>query len=407
MKITVKNLTQKKFQLDMADDATIANLKQQLTDQHEFAEPSLQKCIFRGKILTDEIVIASLEVKEKDFFVIMTGKKKPAAQPEPTQPTPVAVQSTPTPETAPTQQPQSQSSEPAPSATPAAQTQQSSANTQPTTPASDATAPTTTTQAQPAASQPQSTLISNDAALVTGDMYEQTVMQLMEMGFERDQVKKALQAAFNNPDRAVEYLFNGIPANAQLAQGPGPQQGPVPTQQPSSALPPAAAQPMQSAANPAPASGALPNPFAPQPATAPQSTGGNLDFLRNHQQFNQLREVVQRNPQLLQPLLQQIGANQPQLLQLINENQEEFIQILNEPIPEGSGSGGGGEGMPQMPPGMMPQSIQVTQEEKDAIERLQSLGFDRNKVIQAYFACDKDETLAANYLFDHANDDDF
>jgi len=47
--------------------------------------------------------------------------------------------------------------------------------------------------------------------LVSGDGLEQTVQQLMDMGggsWDRDTVVRALRAAYNNPERAVDYLYS-------------------------------------------------------------------------------------------------------------------------------------------------------------------------------------------------------
>lgn len=115
----------------------------------------------------------------------------------------------------------------------------------------------------------------------------------------------------------------------------------------------------------------------------------DLDFLRHNPQFQQLRQVVQQQPQMLEPILQQVGAGNPQLAQMIASNPESFLQLLAEEADEAN---------PPLPPGA--QAISVTEEEREAIERLCRLGFERDIAIQAYFACDKNEELAVNFLFD-------
>jgi UV excision repair protein RAD23 len=42
----------------------------------------------------------------------------------------------------------------------------------------------------------------------------------------------------------------------------------------------------------------------------------------------------------------------------------------------------------------------------DAINRLTAMGFPKHKAAEAYLACDKNEEMAANFLFDNAMDDE-
>lgn len=76
-------------------------------------------------------------------------------------------------------------------------------------------------------------------------------------------------------------------------------------------------------------------------ASSSSGGGGTLSTLRNHPQFNDLRRLVQSDPQMLQTVLAQIGQQQPELLAEINANQEEFLRMMNEPITESSTLGGG------------------------------------------------------------------
>jgi len=207
------------------------------------------------------------------------------------------------------------------------------------------------------------------------------------MGYEREAVENALKASFNNPDRAVEYLVTGFPTELSEAQ---PQE---------------ASEPSVGGVGVG--------------AGVETSAGENpLEFLRSQPQFQQMRQVIQQNPQLLNAVMQQIGQNNPQLLQLITQNQEAFVRMLNEPSQgstPGQGGGGGGGAAGLAAPGGAPApqsnlesligSAQVTQQDKEAIERLKALGFPEYLVVQAYFACDKNENMAANFLLAQGFDD--
>ncbi|XP_028052514.1 ubiquitin receptor RAD23d-like [Camellia sinensis] len=81
-------------------------------------------------------------------------------------------------------------------------------------------------------------------------------------------------------------------------------------------------------------------------------------------QFQALRAMVQANPQILQPMLQELGKQNPHLMRLIQEHQADFVRLINEPV-----EGGEGNVLGQLA-AAMPQSVTVTPEEREAIERL-------------------------------------
>ena len=110
-------------------------------------------------------------------------------------------------------------------------------------------------------------------------------------------------------------------------------------------------------------------------------TGANpLAFLRNQEEFQQMKRLLQQNPGMLNALLQNIGQSNPELLQIISQNQEAFIRMINE-SDDGSTSGSGGTGSGgRSGSGRTPAAgeehlgesgvIQVSPQDKEAIERV-------------------------------------
>ncbi|QRV94072.1 UV excision repair protein rhp23 [Ceratobasidium sp. AG-Ba] len=409
MKLTFKTLQQKQFQIDAEPSDTVLQLKEKVKESQGHPVET-QKLIYSGKILSDDKTVESLNIKEKDFLVVMVSKPKatPAASTS-AAPAPAPVPSTPSPAPA---------TAPAPVApTPSEDVTMASAE-QPAASAPASSTPASSTPAQPPA-------FGDTSSFVTGGALNASIENMLGMGFEREQIMRALKASFNNPDRAVEYLLNGIPDHllTETAQASAPRAAAPASGAP--AAPSPAARAAAPAATPAPASGgAAPAPmnlFAQaaaqaQGGAAPQAAGpraaagagsgaggpgagASLEDLRNSPMLQNIRELVAQNPAMIQPLIQQLAQANPAMAEQLAQNPEALYQLLGGIAP---GEGDEGEGEEMYPPGT--HVVNITPEEAEAIARLQALGFTREQVIEAYFTCDKNEELAANLLFDSGFD---
>jgi len=238
------------------------------------------KLIHSGKVLKDDATIESCNIKPSDFLVVMIAKAKKTAAAAAAAPKPAAPKE-----------------EVKPAAVAAA----------PPAAAASTAASTTTTAAAPA---PSATTTESSSA-EADEFPTEVINNLKALGFPESDCRACLRASNGNPDVAVEFLMNGIPPGISAA-----------------------------ATTAAGSSSAGPS----STATTTTTGTGALEALRHHPQFNDLKRLVQTNPNMLSAVLQQIGQQQPELLQAINANQAEFLQMMNEPVGSTGGSGGLGGG---------------------------------------------------------------
>lgn len=445
MIITVKNLQHHTFTVEIEPDKTVKDLKQKIADERGCDYPvDNQKLIYAGMVLSDERTVESYNIDDRKFIVVMV--KKPFKTDDKTEAAASSLESTSKGSTSSTST--STVSPTSSTADKVSDEKKSSENkneAQKTT--SDTKAPTSSSSSRPLS--PPTTSASAQAAaestLIMGEDYSKIVQYIMEMGYCREIVEKALRASYNNPDRAVEYLLSGIPEGNY-----GDSE--LDTTSASSTV-----------------GGGGAGAVSDDSIVGGERRGGDgaedpLAFLRTQPQFQQMRTLIQENPEFLNAVLQQIGQTNPALLQLISENQDSFLNMLNEPQDDasnlsgtpataradsgaggaaaaasaaaaaiggitasalGGGSGGGGGNSVGNTGPILASSrtgggggggsaggdsettaaINVTPQDQEAIGRLKALGFPEHLVLQAYFACEKNENLAANFLLSHPFDD--
>ncbi|XP_028105757.1 ubiquitin receptor RAD23b-like [Camellia sinensis] len=194
MKLTVKTLKGSHFEIRVQPTDTIMAVKKNIEDvQGKDNYPCGQQLlIHNGKVLKDESTLAENKVSEDGFLVVMLSKSKTlgSSGTSSTQPG-----STTQPISNPTSAPEAPVQAPAPEIT-------SSGSNVAT------------------ANAPSDTYGQAASILVAGSNLEQTIQQIMDIGggnWDKEIVTRALRAAYNNPERAVDYLYSGIPEAAEVA----------------------------------------------------------------------------------------------------------------------------------------------------------------------------------------------
>lgn len=218
------------------------------------------------------------------------------------------------------------------------------------------------------------------------ELFESNLKSLTDMGFDREQSIRCLRAGLNDVNSASEFLLSGFIPEQLLPLADGTV--PLLTQQEIQTLQRQQQQQQQSQRSGNPLANLL---GQGEQSESPINSLSN-QFQNTGTDFETIRRAIQQNPQLLEPILQSIQHENPEIFELIQRDPQAFIQLLNQPIPEQ-------ENQPRHS-GRQVRTIQITPEEAEAIARLEDLGFDRQIAAQAYFACERDENAAANLLFD-------
>ena len=328
MKVVVKTLKQVQYNVEISSEkSTILELKKEIEKLYGFDSYTL-KLLFNGKLLEDSKTLKEYNIKEDSNLIIMNSKVKPINIGCPSK-TDIYIKN---------------------EETKKEEIYKKSTDSK-------------KNDCKKSSEIKQQTL--------NEDNFTQQLNSLVDMGFDRQKANAAIKAASGQIDKAIEYLYNGIPegiGNIDSAQG--------------------------------------------------ESVGNNEK--ENHEEDTDpvkkvasiAKVICHNNAGLLPRILQSIEQNDPDLMNYIKEREEEFKTYLEQPITDNDRriyqeyqqqiGLSGLRGINQRSISEQRQiRLNLTSEDREVINRLKDLGnFSEADVIQAYIACDKNEELTANYLFE-------
>ncbi|CAM9777846.1 unnamed protein product [Chrysoparadoxa australica] len=393
VKVEVKSLDDDAFELEVPTDYTVADMKLLINEERQYGAPQAAiKLLFAGKVLSDDKSLVECNMGDGDFLVVMVSKLSRAG---------------------------SNASSTATTAAPAAAGEAAVSQCAPipshiTTSAAAAAVVVTSSasSASPTANETIGAAVDQSA-----------VNDLMGMGFPRDLVIEALQAAFNDPHIAANYLVTGIPEGAFHANALDAEVEAKKNYDQKSDDQAQAALKRANDLNPEINTNSLPGLRDP-----------NCGAYRYDPEIKRIRQVLRESPALLREVIWGLAHQNMQLLREINESPAEVLMGMLFGADADAGAGApqdihqagaklemandlkreaqaaaheiahndGASRQQQVIDVDNPGMEVLSESDEEAVARISHIvqGSSREDIVEAYITSGRNEELAINLLFD-------
>lgn len=236
LRLQIKTLNQKTLIIEIIDSKTVFDLKKELSLYADVGvRPEEQRLIYAGRIMSNERLLSSYNIDIRKSLMVM--KVRPEADAE----------------------------------------RESLKCSQSSTSKEKKTESTKTSSSAKETSKEKE--VAKTKLLCET---EPLVESIVAMGYDEKEVRKALAASFNNAERAIEYLIEGIPSSGNGVE--------------------------------------LSNEL--------HRRNSRIARYRNDRHFRSLRNAIRDNPEDTDGTLEVLGYENPALLRIITDHQDEFLEFM-------------------------------------------------------------------------------